>query len=145
MLENLGATEDQFDTIDVSHNELRAIDNVPRLARLTTLMASHNKIARVRARRRRCARGGASGRPRDRRQAQKVLAHPARQIAGDIGQKLPALESLVLLENELASGAQRCARRQRPARRACLTDTRARAQSTRCARCALPSGCGGSP
>ena len=44
MLENLGTTLDQFDTIDFSDNELRKIENIPYLPRLKCLMFNNNRI-----------------------------------------------------------------------------------------------------
>eukprot|EP01046_Picozoa_sp_COSAG06_P090486 COSAG06_NODE_36807_length_442_cov_1.553936_1_plen_82_part_10 len=46
-VENLGATEDQFDVIDLSDNEVTKLDNFPRLERLRTVMACNNKISRL--------------------------------------------------------------------------------------------------
>jgi U2 small nuclear ribonucleoprotein A' len=45
-IENLGATDDQFDVIDLSDNEVTRLDNFPRLHRLTTIMACNNRIQR---------------------------------------------------------------------------------------------------
>jgi U2 small nuclear ribonucleoprotein A' len=44
MLENLDATRDSFDAIDLSHNDLERLDSFPLLQRLTSLNASHNKL-----------------------------------------------------------------------------------------------------
>lgn len=44
VLENLGATLDQFDTIDFSDNEIRKLDGFPLLKRLKTLMMNNNRI-----------------------------------------------------------------------------------------------------
>jgi hypothetical protein len=38
------ATQDAFDTIDLSENELTSLDNVPLLPRLRTLMLARNRI-----------------------------------------------------------------------------------------------------
>ena len=38
MIENLGATLDQFDTIDLTDNEIRKLDGFPLLQRLSTLL-----------------------------------------------------------------------------------------------------------
>lgn len=47
VIENLGATEDQFDTIDLSDNEIVKLDNFPFLARLGTLLVNNNRITRI--------------------------------------------------------------------------------------------------
>ncbi|KAI5060834.1 hypothetical protein GOP47_0023339 [Adiantum capillus-veneris] len=47
VIENLGATEDQFDSIDLSDNELVKLEGFPYLKRLTTLLVSNNRIARI--------------------------------------------------------------------------------------------------
>lgn len=44
MIENLGATLDQFDTIDFSDNDIRKLDGFPFLKRLSTLLLNHNAI-----------------------------------------------------------------------------------------------------
>ncbi|XP_043703685.1 U2 small nuclear ribonucleoprotein A'-like [Telopea speciosissima] len=47
VIENLGATEDQFDTIDCSDNEIVKLENFPYLSRLGTLLISNNRITRI--------------------------------------------------------------------------------------------------
>ncbi|CAN6470440.1 unnamed protein product [Victoria cruziana] len=47
VIENLGATEDQFDTIDLSDNEIVKLENFPYLNRLGTLLVNNNRITRV--------------------------------------------------------------------------------------------------
>ncbi|XP_053320764.1 U2 small nuclear ribonucleoprotein A' [Spea bombifrons] len=47
VIENLGATLDQFDTIDFSDNEIRKLDGFPLLKRLKTLLLNNNRICRV--------------------------------------------------------------------------------------------------
>ncbi|KTF87569.1 hypothetical protein cypCar_00039887, partial [Cyprinus carpio] len=47
VLENLGATLDQFDTIDLSDNEIRKLDGFPLLKRLKTLLMNNNRICRI--------------------------------------------------------------------------------------------------
>ncbi|XP_037078375.1 LOW QUALITY PROTEIN: U2 small nuclear ribonucleoprotein A'-like [Pollicipes pollicipes] len=47
VIENLGATLDQFDTIDFSDNEIRKLDGFPLLKRLKSLMMNNNRIVRV--------------------------------------------------------------------------------------------------
>lgn len=44
MIENLGATLDQFDAIDFSDNEIRKLDGFPLLRRLKTLLVNNNRI-----------------------------------------------------------------------------------------------------
>ncbi|XP_022774789.1 U2 small nuclear ribonucleoprotein A' [Durio zibethinus] len=47
VIENLGATEDQFDTIDLSDNEIVKLDNFPYLNRLGSLLINNNRITRI--------------------------------------------------------------------------------------------------
>jgi len=47
MIENLGATLNQFDTIDFSDNDIRKLDNFPLLPRLKTIFLSNNRIFRI--------------------------------------------------------------------------------------------------
>jgi U2 small nuclear ribonucleoprotein A' len=47
VIENLGATEDQFDTIDLSDNEIVKLENLPYLNRLGTLLVNNNRITRI--------------------------------------------------------------------------------------------------
>lgn len=44
VIENLGATLDQFDTIDFSDNEIRKLDGFPLLRRLKTLLMNNNRL-----------------------------------------------------------------------------------------------------
>jgi len=46
LIENLGTTLDQFDTIDFSDNEIRKVDNIPFLPRIKTLLFNNNRICR---------------------------------------------------------------------------------------------------
>lgn len=46
-IENMGATQDQFDTIDMSDNEIKTLGNFPILRRLQTLLLSNNHIRLV--------------------------------------------------------------------------------------------------
>ncbi|XP_036330533.1 probable U2 small nuclear ribonucleoprotein A' [Rhagoletis pomonella] len=46
-IENLGATLDQFDTIDLSDNDLRKLDGIPYLPRLKCLLLNNNRILRI--------------------------------------------------------------------------------------------------
>ncbi|KAK6923286.1 hypothetical protein RJ641_011590 [Dillenia turbinata] len=47
VIENLGATEDQFDTIDLSDNEIVKLENFPYLNRLGTLILNNSRITRI--------------------------------------------------------------------------------------------------
>ncbi|KAJ6823697.1 U2 small nuclear ribonucleoprotein A' [Iris pallida] len=47
VIENLGATEDQFDTIDMTDNEIVKLENFPHLNRLGTLLINNNRITRI--------------------------------------------------------------------------------------------------
>lgn len=47
VIENLGATEDQFDTIDLTDNEIVKLENFPYLNRLGTLLLNNNRITRI--------------------------------------------------------------------------------------------------
>ncbi|PHT29297.1 U2 small nuclear ribonucleoprotein A' [Capsicum baccatum] len=47
VIENLGATEDQFDTIDLSDNEIVKLENFPYLNRLGTLLMNNNRVTRI--------------------------------------------------------------------------------------------------
>ncbi|XP_019863216.1 PREDICTED: U2 small nuclear ribonucleoprotein A'-like [Amphimedon queenslandica] len=44
VIENLGATLDQFDCIDFSNNEIRRLDGFPYLRRLKMLIINNNKL-----------------------------------------------------------------------------------------------------
>ncbi|CAH0555506.1 unnamed protein product [Brassicogethes aeneus] len=46
-IENLGATGDQFDTIDFSENDIRKLDGFPYLKRLKCLLLNNNRIVRI--------------------------------------------------------------------------------------------------
>lgn len=47
IIENLGGTLDQFDTIDFTDNDIRRLDGFPRLMRLKTLLLSNNRISKI--------------------------------------------------------------------------------------------------
>jgi U2 small nuclear ribonucleoprotein A' len=47
VIENLGATEDQYASIDLSDNEIVKLEGFPHLKRLTTLLVNNNRIARI--------------------------------------------------------------------------------------------------
>eukprot|EP01120_Amphizonella_sp_Union-15-10_P010511 TRINITY_DN4214_c0_g2_i1.p1 TRINITY_DN4214_c0_g2~~TRINITY_DN4214_c0_g2_i1.p1 ORF type:complete len:240 (+),score=39.73 TRINITY_DN4214_c0_g2_i1:138-857(+) len=46
-IENLGATEDQNDVIDLSDNEITKLENFPLLKRLASLFLNNNKICKI--------------------------------------------------------------------------------------------------
>ncbi|KOB66692.1 U2 small nuclear ribonucleoprotein A, partial [Operophtera brumata] len=46
-IENLGATLDQFDTIDFSDNDVRKLDGFPLLKRLKCLLLNNNRISLI--------------------------------------------------------------------------------------------------
>lgn len=43
-IENMGATSDQFDAIDLSDNDIRKLDGFPLLNRLKCLLLNNNRI-----------------------------------------------------------------------------------------------------
>ncbi|KFD72494.1 hypothetical protein M514_04069, partial [Trichuris suis] len=45
VIENLGATHDQFDTIDFTNNDLKRIENFPTLRRVKSLFFTNNRIS----------------------------------------------------------------------------------------------------
>jgi len=47
IIENLGVTQDQYETFDLSDNEILKLDNFPLLKRLTSLLLSNNKIRTI--------------------------------------------------------------------------------------------------
>eukprot|EP01097_Dermamoeba_algensis_P004874 TRINITY_DN312_c0_g1_i1.p1 TRINITY_DN312_c0_g1~~TRINITY_DN312_c0_g1_i1.p1 ORF type:complete len:239 (-),score=36.02 TRINITY_DN312_c0_g1_i1:284-1000(-) len=47
VIENLGASEDQYDTIDMSDNEIRKLENFPNLPRLSSLLLSNNRVTKI--------------------------------------------------------------------------------------------------
>ncbi|KAJ9517042.1 hypothetical protein QJQ45_002559 [Haematococcus lacustris] len=46
-IENLGTTENQFDSIDMSDNVVARLEGFPRLLRLTQLLLNNNRISRI--------------------------------------------------------------------------------------------------
>lgn len=47
VIENLGATLDQFDTIDMSENDIRKLEGFALLKRLKSLLLNNNRICRI--------------------------------------------------------------------------------------------------
>eukprot|EP00118_Oscarella_pearsei_P003849 m.15994 g.15994 ORF g.15994 m.15994 type:complete len:254 (+) comp26680_c0_seq2:1098-1859(+) len=47
VIENLGCTLDQFDTIDFSDNDIRKLDGFPLLRRLKSLFLNNNRVLRI--------------------------------------------------------------------------------------------------
>ncbi|XP_054274900.1 U2 small nuclear ribonucleoprotein A'-like [Macrosteles quadrilineatus] len=47
VIENLGATLDQFDTIDLSDNDIRKLDGFPLLKRLKSILLNNNRVVRI--------------------------------------------------------------------------------------------------
>ncbi|KDR19400.1 U2 small nuclear ribonucleoprotein A' [Zootermopsis nevadensis] len=47
VIENMGATLDQFDTVDFSDNDIRKLDGFPLLKRLKCLLLNNNRIVRI--------------------------------------------------------------------------------------------------
>lgn len=46
-IENLGATQDQYDTIDFSDNEIEKLENFPLLPRLQSIYLNNNHISKI--------------------------------------------------------------------------------------------------
>lgn len=46
-IENLGVTQDQFDTLDFTDNEIKKLENFPRFTRLKSLLLSNNHVVRI--------------------------------------------------------------------------------------------------
>eukprot|EP01125_Pyxidicula_operculata_P008943 TRINITY_DN2953_c0_g1_i8.p2 TRINITY_DN2953_c0_g1~~TRINITY_DN2953_c0_g1_i8.p2 ORF type:complete len:153 (+),score=27.32 TRINITY_DN2953_c0_g1_i8:1119-1577(+) len=44
-IENLGATDDQYDVLDLSDNDIKRFENFPLLTRLTGVFLNNNKIS----------------------------------------------------------------------------------------------------
>lgn len=47
VIENLGVTQNQYQTIDLAENEIIKLDNFPVLTKLETLLCSNNRICRI--------------------------------------------------------------------------------------------------
>lgn len=50
VIENMGSTRDQFDSIDFSDNEIKKLDNFPLLKRIKKLLFSNNRISFIQER-----------------------------------------------------------------------------------------------
>jgi len=50
VIENLGVTQDQFDTIDLSDNEIKKLENFPFFRRLRTILLNNNRLNRIQTR-----------------------------------------------------------------------------------------------
>ncbi|KAK8803209.1 hypothetical protein WA158_000903 [Blastocystis sp. Blastoise] len=46
-IENLGAAEDQFDTIDLSDNSITKVENLPKFNRLKTIILNNNRVIKI--------------------------------------------------------------------------------------------------
>ena len=47
VIENLGITENQFDSVDLSDNEIVKLEGFPLLPRLKTILLNNNRISRI--------------------------------------------------------------------------------------------------
>ena len=47
VIENIGTTQDQFDVLDFTDNEIKKLENFPRCKRLSGLLLSNNHISRI--------------------------------------------------------------------------------------------------
>ncbi|VDK49715.1 unnamed protein product [Anisakis simplex] len=47
VLENLGVTRDQYDTIDLTDNDIRKLENIPLLKRLSCLLMHNNRVQQI--------------------------------------------------------------------------------------------------
>eukprot|EP01068_Selenidium_serpulae_P010385 Selendium_serpulae@DN5446_c0_g1_i7.p1 len=47
MIENLGATNDNFECLDLCDNDLTKVANIPPLKRLTSLVMANNRVSRI--------------------------------------------------------------------------------------------------
>ena len=47
VMENLGATDNQFDVIDLSDNAISVIENIPKFYRLKTLLLNNNMVSKI--------------------------------------------------------------------------------------------------
>ncbi|XP_072019219.1 U2 small nuclear ribonucleoprotein A'-like [Amphiura filiformis] len=95
VIENLGATLDQFDTIDFSDNELRKLEGFPLLKRLSTVLLNNNRICRI-------AEGLESNLPK---LEAIILTNNSIQELGDLDTlaSIPNLKTLSLLRNPVTN------------------------------------------
>lgn len=47
VIENMGATLDQFDCVDLSDNDIRKLEGFPLLKRLRTILLNNNRVSRI--------------------------------------------------------------------------------------------------
>ncbi|CAK0785273.1 hypothetical protein CVIRNUC_008479 [Coccomyxa viridis] len=92
-IENLGATQNQFDSIDLSDNNVIILEGFPKLPRLKTLILNNNRITRI-------SRHLEESIPN---LMQLVLTNNRLKNLADLDPlaTLPRLESLSLLDNEV--------------------------------------------
>ncbi|EDQ88574.1 uncharacterized protein MONBRDRAFT_32756 [Monosiga brevicollis MX1] len=95
VIENLGATVDQFDTIDLSDNEIRRLEGFPTLQRLKSLIINNNRVSRI-------APGLESFLPR---LEELILTNNALSDLADLQPLfgIPTLQRLSLLRNPVAA------------------------------------------
>ncbi|XP_050403898.1 U2 small nuclear ribonucleoprotein A' isoform X2 [Patella vulgata] len=95
VIENLGATLDQFDTIDFSDNDIRKLDGFPLLRRLKSLLFNNNRIVRI----------GEDLTESISNLETLVLTNNGMQELGDLDplSSLPSLEHLSLLRNPVTT------------------------------------------
>ncbi|XP_045159176.1 U2 small nuclear ribonucleoprotein A'-like [Mercenaria mercenaria] len=95
VIENMGATLDQFDTIDFSDNDIRKIDGFPYLPRLKTLLLNNNRVVRI-------AEGLEQGIPN---LETLVLTNNGLQELGDLDalESLKSLKYLSLMRNPVTT------------------------------------------
>lgn len=94
VIENLGATLDQFDSIDFSDNEIKKLEGFPQLNRIKKLLLSNNKINCIDDHLNECLPN----------LEWLILTNNNLQELGDVDclSKCPKLECLCLLNNPLA-------------------------------------------
>lgn len=47
LIENISVLQDQFDVIDLSDNEIRKLENFPKMQRLSTILLNNNYVSRI--------------------------------------------------------------------------------------------------
>eukprot|EP01147_Barroeca_monosierra_P002165 gene2165-8025_t len=95
VIENLGATLDQFDAIDLSDNDIRSLDGFPLLKRLSALLLSNNRILLS-------AYDIIIGHLSFYFCYQQLTQEDFRRIAPNLCEMLPNLEAVVLTNNNLS-------------------------------------------